>query len=311
MGGGEVGNAFHYVDGSLLQARDPQGLWTFRELVHAIETSGDAMDTLDERAPSRARAARVVAAVGVATLSLAPGVGEALDAADVTNPDLPTRDRAVAGASLGASALTEGLAPNVGGITRAARLLRSERRTARAAGRGTSEAAETSARALPSSTSAAPSTGAAVPPNAAGSPPTTAAASGPPAAPAPSSGGSPPGAGGTATPSGGGPSGAAGGAAGGGGGDARFVGQPDGQLVDTHSTPRGSYEQPGGGRTDILQAEDHGAGLSHTHDPIVNTNPRTRQTFVHGREQPGRPVSAEDVQNIESGAAPRSPARGR
>ena len=68
-------------------------------------------------------------------------------------------------------------------------------------------------------------------------------------------------------------------------------------------TPRGSYDQPGGGRTDILQREDHGAGLSRTHDPIVNTYPRTGETFVNGRQQPGRSVSAQDVANIQSGAA--------
>src|SRR4051812_35670874 len=44
--------------------------------------------------------------------------------------------------------------------------------------------------------------------------------------------------------------------------EARFVSQPDGHLVDTHATPKGSYVQPSGGRTDILQREDHGAGLS-------------------------------------------------
>ena len=93
--------------------------------------------------------------------------------------------------------------------------------------------------------------------------------------------------------------------------DARFIGQPDGKLVDTHATPRGSYEQPHGGRTDILQAEDHGAGLSHTHDPIVNTNPKTGKTFVNGRRQPGRPVSVDDVRNIRSGAAVPSLPKGR
>ncbi|WP_277957866.1 SpvB/TcaC N-terminal domain-containing protein [Anaeromyxobacter oryzisoli] len=90
----------------------------------------------------------------------------------------------------------------------------------------------------------------------------------------------------------------------------RFVGQPDGTLVDTHSTPPGSYNQPGGGRTDILQKEDHGAGQSHTHDPKIHVN-RAGKRFVNGREQPGRPVSAEDVKNIESGKAPRSEPKGR
>lgn len=81
--------------------------------------------------------------------------------------------------------------------------------------------------------------------------------------------------------------------------------------MDTQATPPGSYDQPGGGRTDILQREDHGAGLSHTHDPILNTNPKTGETFINGLEKPGRPVSVEDVWNIESGAATPSIPRGR
>ena len=92
---------------------------------------------------------------------------------------------------------------------------------------------------------------------------------------------------------------------------ARFIGQPDGQLVDTRATPRGSYDQPGGGRTDVLQREDHGAGLSHTHDPIVNTNPTTGRVFINGKEKTGRPVSPTDIANIRSGAATPSPPRVR
>ena len=45
---------------------------------------------------------------------------------------------------------------------------------------------------------------------------------------------------------------------------ARFIAQPDGTVVDTQATPPGSYTQPNGGRTDILQQDDHGAGQSHT-----------------------------------------------
>jgi len=91
----------------------------------------------------------------------------------------------------------------------------------------------------------------------------------------------------------------------------RFIVDEHGNTVDTHTTPPGSYSQPGGGRTDILQNEDHGAGLSHTHDPIVNTNPATGQTFINGLEKPGRPVSAQDVQNIANGTAPPAPPKGR
>ena len=93
--------------------------------------------------------------------------------------------------------------------------------------------------------------------------------------------------------------------------DARFIGDSNGNIVDTNSTPRGSYDQPDGGRTDILQAEDHGAGFSHTHDPIRNTNPKTGETFVNGTSKPGRPVSKQDVDNITSGDATRSPPKRR
>ena len=51
--------------------------------------------------------------------------------------------------------------------------------------------------------------------------------------------------------------------------------------------------------------------MSHNHDPIVNKNPMTGQTFVNGRQQAGRPVSADDVKNIELGDAKPSPPKGR
>ena len=91
-------------------------------------------------------------------------------------------------------------------------------------------------------------------------------------------------------------------------GDARFVTDSKGVTVDTKSTPRGSYDQPGGGRTDILQKEDHGHGTSHTEDPIFN--PKTGQVFNNGQTTT-RPVSTQDVKNIESGTAPRSKPKGR
>ena len=94
-------------------------------------------------------------------------------------------------------------------------------------------------------------------------------------------------------------------------GKPRFVGQKDGIVVDTQATPRGSYDQPDGGRTDVLQTEDHGASWSHTHDPIVNTNPKTGERFPNGTQQPGRPVSATDVENIRRGDAVPSKPRGR
>ncbi|HMI88066.1 MAG TPA: RHS repeat-associated core domain-containing protein [Polyangiaceae bacterium] len=91
---------------------------------------------------------------------------------------------------------------------------------------------------------------------------------------------------------------------------ARFIVEENGNVVDTHVTPRGRYQQPNNGRTDILQREDHGVGHSHTHDPKVNTSPTTGKQYMNGFEKP-RPVSAEDVANIASGKAVRLPPRGR
>jgi len=100
----------------------------------------------------------------------------------------------------------------------------------------------------------------------------------------------------------------------------RFVGEPNGTVVDVQSTPPGSYDQPGipvtngtaYARTDVLQASDHGAGHSHTHDPILNQSPDGRSFVGAGQHQkPGRPVSAQEVENIRSGAAVRSAGKGR
>jgi RHS repeat-associated protein len=89
------------------------------------------------------------------------------------------------------------------------------------------------------------------------------------------------------------------------------TGTPHPPGVNTDHVPAGSYDQPGGGRTDIRQGEDHGAGVTHTHDPILNTNKKTGQTFQNGIQHPGRPVSQEDVDNILSGRAPRTAPKGR
>jgi len=64
--------------------------------------------------------------------------------------------------------------------------------------------------------------------------------------------------------------------------------------------------QPNGGRTDVLQKEDHGAGQSHTHNPIVNVDKKTGKRYVNGKTKPGRAVSASDVKNIKNGDAKRT-----
>jgi hypothetical protein len=80
----------------------------------------------------------------------------------------------------------------------------------------------------------------------------------------------------------------------------RFVVDSDGNVVDTVKTPRGTYEQPNKARTDILQRENHGAGLSHTHHPITNSKPGSDKIFINDFTK-GEPVSAEEIKNIMNG----------
>jgi len=87
---------------------------------------------------------------------------------------------------------------------------------------------------------------------------------------------------------------------------ARFIAQPDGTVVDVRATPPGSYDQPNGSRTDVLQGQDHGAGRTHTHDRPTHTKPQTGETFRGREDKPGRPVSFKEAKNIEKGTAPRS-----
>lgn len=93
--------------------------------------------------------------------------------------------------------------------------------------------------------------------------------------------------------------------------ESRFIVDEKGNAVDLEATPRGSNEQPNGGRTDILQKEDHGAGLSHTHNPVINTNPVTGVSFPKGLNKPGEIVTFEDVMNIVNNIANSAIPKGR
>ena len=65
--------------------------------------------------------------------------------------------------------------------------------------------------------------------------------------------------------------------------NARFVGDVDGKLIDTYATPKGTYIQPNGMRTDVLQNKAHivklgngkieNVGTSHTHETYKNILP--------------------------------------
>jgi|GEM_PF-5300692 len=81
-------------------------------------------------------------------------------------------------------------------------------------------------------------------------------------------------------------------------GDARFVGQPDGTVVDTHSTPPGRYKQPNKDMTDVLQRNDNGHGQSHTHEVDVHINPRDPSKGKTKKTDRAHPVTAEEAKNI-------------
>jgi RHS repeat-associated protein len=91
---------------------------------------------------------------------------------------------------------------------------------------------------------------------------------------------------------------------------ARFIVDKKGTAVDTKTTPRGSYNQPDGGRTDVLQDKTHynkstgkNVGQSHTHEPYSNTNTKTGETRTGADRNKAHKPSYEEVKNIETGTA--------
>ena len=89
---------------------------------------------------------------------------------------------------------------------------------------------------------------------------------------------------------------------------ARFIGDVDGKLIDTHKTPKGSYSQPDGSRTDILQDRPHykkvgggkteNHGTSHTHEVYENVSPSGEKYTGVSRNDTHTPTY-EEVINIE------------
>jgi len=89
-------------------------------------------------------------------------------------------------------------------------------------------------------------------------------------------------------------------------GKARFIVEKDGVTVDTKTTPRGSFQQPGGGRTDVLQDKSHfnkatkeNVGQSHTHEPYTHTDPKTGKTYSGADNTNAHRPTYEEVNNIE------------
>jgi hypothetical protein len=92
-------------------------------------------------------------------------------------------------------------------------------------------------------------------------------------------------------------------------GKARFIGDTDGKLIDTQTTPKGSYNQPDGSRTDILQDRPHfnkktkeNHGTTHTHIPYKNVDPNGNVIEGVSRKDTRTP-SYYDVKNIINGTA--------
>ena len=92
---------------------------------------------------------------------------------------------------------------------------------------------------------------------------------------------------------------------------ARFVGDTDGKIIDTESTPAGSYAHPDGSRTDILQKKSHfdkktqtDLGTTHTHEPYSNTLPDGSVKTGASNKRVHKPTH-EEVERIKSGEAKR------
>ena len=90
----------------------------------------------------------------------------------------------------------------------------------------------------------------------------------------------------------------------------RFISDVDGKIIDTHSTPKGTYVQPNGAETDILSKEHfnkigngkvESVGTSHTHNQGRNID---SQGKVHEfREDKAHVPTYEEISNISSGVA--------
>jgi hypothetical protein len=94
--------------------------------------------------------------------------------------------------------------------------------------------------------------------------------------------------------------------------EVRFIAEPNGQVVDTRATPQGSYRQPDGSRTDVLQQRPHTIdgerSYSHTHPQELNVAP---DGTVYPKQGQVRLPTAQEVSNIQTGTATRLPPRGR
>ena len=89
---------------------------------------------------------------------------------------------------------------------------------------------------------------------------------------------------------------------------ARFVVDPQGRTVDTQNTPPGSYIQPNGDRTDILQKKSHYNKRKHKDDGYSHTHPKVENVDKEGTSHYNYSIDThqptyEEIKNIENGNA--------
>jgi RHS repeat-associated protein len=91
-------------------------------------------------------------------------------------------------------------------------------------------------------------------------------------------------------------------------GKTRFFVDSNGKTVDIHATPKGSYRQPNGDRTDILQSKEHynkkarrNDGFSHTHPNEINIT-SDGEEFQKWSNDTHSPTYVE-INNIKDGIA--------
>ena len=95
--------------------------------------------------------------------------------------------------------------------------------------------------------------------------------------------------------------------------NARFIGEANGNIVDTNVTPKGAYIQPDGSRTDVLQDKAHykkvgggnveSHGRTHTHELEINVNPQTGVEHKRISNNNTHMPTYEEMKNIENGVA--------
>jgi hypothetical protein len=94
---------------------------------------------------------------------------------------------------------------------------------------------------------------------------------------------------------------------------ARFIADTDGKIIDTKTTPKGSYTHADGSRTDVLQDKSHfnkakqeNHGTSHTHEPFKNTDPKTGNTYSGADNKSTHRPTYQEVKDIETGKSKRN-----